>query len=731
MKLMLYALTVLVLAIHTAQADPLKLTLRCRTESTQTPGQFAATERPIEWDPHKTAVIICDMWDRHWCKSATARVAEMAPQMNKVISKLREQGVLIFHCPSDTMNFYKDHPGRKLAGTAPPAAAGKRRTPAVKEGPFPIDHSDGGCPDEPQCPQGGPWRRQIATLEIKDGDPITDNGDEAYNLMRQRGIENVIVMGVHTNMCVLGRSFAIQSMVNRDMNVALMRDLTDAMYNPRRPPRVDHFAGTDLVIEWIEKYWCPTIASDQILGGKPFRFAADKRSSAEQEKALQKKYPAYRGVDSDYRHAGPEALDRWMDWKWGLRIHWGLYCMVDGQESWIITNHLNDKEWQKKYYTMYQDFNPMGFNADEWMEIMKRAGMKYFSFTSKHHEGFCLWPTKTTQRGWKRIADGNYEEVVNNFSIMDTPCKKDIIGELVNAGRRHGLGVSLYYSHIDWHDWDFGWDRSNYWYDPKFTKQFDPKRWAAFIQKERDQIAELLTWYGPIDTLCLDMSWTDAAQEDAYGVARLARSLQTNIMLRNRGIGPYGDYETPEGTIPEDPTKVNRPWQVIYPCGTGFSYKKNDRYKSKEWVLESLIDIVAKGGNFQVGFGPDPNGKWPREMIERVSYVGDWLKINGESIYATRPWNRWHEGKDIRFTRSKDGKHVYAICLKWPGSSLKLATIKPRDGTKIAMLGVDEPLVWRMDDKEGLMIQIPEKLATEANRPCKQAYAFRIEGEPR
>ena len=94
---------------------------------------------------------------------------------------------------------------------------------------------------------------------------------------------------------------------------------------------------------------------------------------------------------------------------------------------------------------------------------------------------------------------------------------------------------------------------------------------------------------------------------------------------------------------------MNRPWQVIYPCGTGFSYKKNDRYKPKEWILESLIDIVAKGGNFQVGFGPDPSGKWPREMIERVSYVGDWLKVNGESIYARRPWNRWHEGKGIRF----------------------------------------------------------------------------------
>ena len=153
------------------------------------------------------------------------------------------------------------------------------------------------------------------------------------------------------------------------------------------------------------------------------------------------------------------------------------------------------------------------------------------------------------------------------------------------------MGVSLYYSHIDWHDWDFGWDNQfasrNFWYDGTFTKQSDdPRRWAAFIQKERDQITELLTWYGPIDTLCLDMSWTREAQADCYGIAKLARQLQPNIMLRNRGIGNYGDYETPERQIPEDPTKVNRPWQVIYPGGKNFSYNANDTYKSREWILD-------------------------------------------------------------------------------------------------------------------------------------------------
>ena len=173
---------------------------------------------------------------------------------------------------------------------------------------------------------------------------------------------------------------------------------------------------------------------------------------------LQEKYAAYRSVDRDYVHAGEAAVERWMDLKWGLRIHWGLYSMWDGEESWILKKHVEDKEWQKNYYASYQQFNPAGFNADEWMGIMQRAGMKYFSFTTKHHDGFCLWPTKTLQRGFRKKADGTFEEVVNHFSIAETPFKRDIVGELVKAGRAHGLGVSLYYSHVDWHDWDFGWD---------------------------------------------------------------------------------------------------------------------------------------------------------------------------------------------------------------------------------------------------------------------------------
>ena len=238
--------------------------------------EIAPTYRTETWLPARTAAVICDMWDAHWCAGASRRVAEMAPRLNETVAELRRRGVLIIHAPSDTLDFYAGHPGRKLAQDAPPVATAiplERWVHLIpeREGRLPIDDSDGGCDCQPQCSQGHPWRRQIAAIEIMDGDAITDSA-EAFYLMRQRGIENVLIMGVHVNMCVLGRPFGIRQLVLQGMNVALVRDLTDAMYNSRMPPFVDHFAGTELVIEHIERHWCPTITSDQIIGGETFRF---------------------------------------------------------------------------------------------------------------------------------------------------------------------------------------------------------------------------------------------------------------------------------------------------------------------------------------------------------------------------------------------------------------------------------------------------------------------------
>ena len=269
-----------------ADAKPLSLNMRKRVvipgvikdSVTSGPGalntavvtnRYHTITTPTEWDSKQTAVVICDMWDKHWCPNSTARVGEMAPRMNEVVKAARARGVFIIHCPSDTMEFYKDTPQRKLAQAAPQVETKRPlerwcRIDAAHEAPLPIDDTDGGCDCDEPVKNYRAWSRQIAAIEIHDGDAITDS-DEAFRLMKSRGITNVIVMGVHTNMCVLGRPFSIRQMVYQGMNVALMRDMTDTMYNPAMKPFVSHFTGNDLVVEHIEKFWCPTITSADLL----------------------------------------------------------------------------------------------------------------------------------------------------------------------------------------------------------------------------------------------------------------------------------------------------------------------------------------------------------------------------------------------------------------------------------------------------------------------------------
>jgi nicotinamidase-related amidase len=253
-----------------SQGSMLPLRLRRRIEVEKGSGQYRLATTTEHWEPRETAIIICDMWDRHWCKGATRRIVEMAPRINQVITEARARGVLIIHAPSRTMDFYEQTPQRRLAREAPvarPPVPLRQWCPldAGREPPLPIDDSDGGCDCQPPCKHDSQRRRQIDAIKIGEGDAITDSL-EAFYLLEQRGIKNVILMGVHVNMCILGRPFGIRQMVYQGKNVVLMRDLTDTMYNSRQRPLVSHFAGTNLVIEHIEKYWCPTITSDDILG---------------------------------------------------------------------------------------------------------------------------------------------------------------------------------------------------------------------------------------------------------------------------------------------------------------------------------------------------------------------------------------------------------------------------------------------------------------------------------
>jgi len=260
-----------------------QLAFQARTQIEQAEnGRCTESCLDINWLPSETAAIICDMWDHHWCTGAETRATELAPRMNELVRTLRTAGVRIIHAPSDTMPFYADHPAR-LAFLALACHQEKSAEPLPvvrnpREGILPVDDSDGGCDCQPHCPEHRAWTRQMASLTIDDEDWITDSADVFYAL-NACGIRNVLVMGVHTNMCILGRPFAIRELVRRGLNVVLVRDLTDSMYNPAMSPYVDHFTGTDLIIEHIEKYWCPTITSDQIIGGHAFRFRGDKRQA--------------------------------------------------------------------------------------------------------------------------------------------------------------------------------------------------------------------------------------------------------------------------------------------------------------------------------------------------------------------------------------------------------------------------------------------------------------------
>ncbi|RAP78540.1 cysteine hydrolase family protein [Paenibacillus montanisoli] len=249
-------------------------------------GRNEVIEETVSLDAAKTAVIVCDMWDKHWCVRSTARAAEMAPRMNELIDELRSKGALIIHAPSETMAFYSHYPGRELARSVMVEGKSlpndwKNLNPAL-ESPLPIDDSDGGCDCSPPCVERRAWTRQIELIDILDSDAITDT-TEAIHLMLARGIVNVFFMGVATNMCVLGRPFGIRNLVQQGFNTILVRDMTDSMYNPAMPPYVDHFTGTELVIRHIERYWCPTVTSDQFLGGSPFRFRETVEGFVERE----------------------------------------------------------------------------------------------------------------------------------------------------------------------------------------------------------------------------------------------------------------------------------------------------------------------------------------------------------------------------------------------------------------------------------------------------------------
>ena len=456
----------------------------------------------------------------------------------------------------------------------------------------------------------------------------------------------------------------------------------------------------------------------------------------------------------EYHNAPTASYEAFQDMKFGARIHWGLYSIWHrGAESWpFLTMSPEDR---LAYNQLYKTWNPAGFDASSWISDFKESGMKMFAFTTKHHEGFSMFDTKTRVRSrtnWAAPANGKIEECDLAYSIMETPFKRDIVKELTDEAHKQGIKIDLYFSHPDWYDADFRpygqhplqvpssqslMVQSDYErVQTKFrghtvlvpdTTEAEVKR---MMERHRAQLVELVSNYGTIDMICLDICLGPKVWPELRKTIMKVREIQPHIMLRNRGIGNYGDYYTPERVIPGSKEATTKPWFCIYPLGSDFSYEPDPaKYKGTKWIIDNLVDTVAKGGGLMVGVGPSAHGEFNPEAVRQMKEAGKWLKTNGEAIYATRPrdGSNYGEGDHVRFTRTKDKRSVYVILTDWPGRELTLTSLRPQAGSKIKMLGSSAPVEWTFDAAKGLTIRLPESLQSESNRPSDYAWTLKVQ----
>jgi len=369
-----------------------------------------------------------------------------------------------------------------------------------------------------------------------------------------------------------------------------------------------------------------------------------------------------------------------MDQGLGMFIHWS----IDSQLGSVISHSMvgaSDDYLDRFVNELPASFYPRKFDPDDWARLAKLAGMRYVVFTTKHHSGFCMFDTKTT-----------------DFDIMNTPYRRDITRQIVQALRKHGISVGFYFSPDDFRMlYKQGHDIS------RRRPEALPSNNPELMAHNKAQIRELLTKYGPIDMLFLD--------GEPEGLKQLAWQLQPDIVVTR------GEMETPEQKMPDEP--MPGPWEACFTLGTQWHFKPtNEEYKSGTQLIEILIEIRAKGGNFLLNIGPTPDGEIPFEQKRRVRELALWLFINREAIYSIRPWHVIREG-DIWFTKAKDADTVYAFITKidWPKGQRKtftLRSVRATDETEIEILGqsgrvleyqtqVNPKATWTQDE-DGLHI---------------------------
>jgi alpha-L-fucosidase len=434
-------------------------------------------------------------------------------------------------------------------------------------------------------------------------------------------------------------------------------------------------------------------------------------------------------------------LEVWQDLKFGLLMHWGLYAQLGIVESWALCSEdqsFQDRggvcytEFKEMYFSQIRKFNPQQFDPEPWARAAKDAGMRYVVFTTKHHDGFCMWDTRQTDF-----------RITGPESPFGNHPRSNVTKEIFKAFRDEGLMIGTYFSKADWHHPDY-W--SPLWATPDRNNNYDvrkyPEMWQRFKDFTYNQIEELMTTLGSVDVLWLDGGWvrpdstiTDEVLSWGYDIpkweqdidmpriAKMARSHQPGLLIVDRTVhGPYENYRTPEQHVPA--RGLAYPFETNMTITGNWGHVPNARYKTANKLIHTLVDVVAKGGNFILNVGPTPQGTFESTAYERLKEIGQWMKINNEAIYATRKWRTYHEGDDIRFTRTKDGKTVYVFAMTWPGTAFQSVSLIAKPGTPIVMLGDYRPLEW-FQGKGGLWIELPEGLKGKG----EHVWVFRIEIE--